>query len=712
MSWRVHERSKSNDDNRINVILAIIFLLGTSIIYRLYGLQIIEHDFYLAKASSQHKSENLLIPERGKILIEDNTGGVENLYPIATNKDFAFLYIVPKDIRKPQMIAETFYKYFNEKDIIEEVDKMYEEIDKERLERDLVHVQTLPVEEQAVKRVEITENHNKTMLESEFIEFRKLKKESEINVRKDVILTQYLAKITKQNDPYEPIEPKVDDDTLLHLYFELIKETDKSKLFYYEPNLSNSEVDTLLEGLTVDSLSIKNDTIIARCSDGVNRRIVLEGIAFFLKMHRYYPENNIGSHMLGFVRKEENTQIGKYGLEGFFDDELSGVFGSAEVDKGARGELIVINDMEYKKAKNGSDLVLTINRTIQYAICNMLDVAAEKHQADSAAVIIMNPETGEIVSMCSWLDYDPNNYKDVEDIAVFNNPIIFNAYEPGSVFKTFTIAAAIDRDKITPDTTYVDKGYIMVDGWPKPIKNSDYSTVGGHGLVDMNTVLEASLNTGSIFAMKQVSANVFADYVRKFGFGEKTGIELNGEVSGNLGEIAGDRIYDIYAATASFGQGIMTTPLQLASAFGAIANKGILMKPYVVKKIVDADGVETEINPKVIRRVISEKTAALVGGMLANVVESGHAKLAAVKGYWVGGKTGTAQVASKTNRGYGEETIHTFIGYAPIENPKFVMLVRIDNPKDQVYSAGSAAPLFGKMSEYLLDYWQVPRERK
>lgn len=712
MQWKVQNKKKTNEDNRINIVLAIIFLFGISLIYRLYGLQILEHELYVAKADSQHKSENVLIPNRGRIFIENSENKSGELYPVATNKDFAFLYTVPKNIKKPYNTAELLYKYFNETDVITEVDEFFKEIDQKRLKQELEIVATLPEEEQEAKRQEITLKHTQTMKEPEFVEFRELKRKSELDIRKNKVLDKYLIKLTKKDDPYEPLHPKVNDDILLNLYFDLIQISERKNLFYSRPVLSNSAVDTLLNGVTIDNLSIKGSSVLVQGSDGVKRKVNPDGIGFFMKQHRYYPENNIGSHMLGFVRKEEDQQIGKYGLEGFFNEELSGKYGKAHRNIGGRGELIVVDSTEDTPAKDGQDLVLTIDRTIQYTVCNMVNEQAELHQADGAAVIIMEPLTGAIISMCAWPDYDPNNYRDVEDIRVFNNPIIYNQYEPGSVFKTFTLAAAIDREKVTPKTTYKDKGFIMIDGWPKPIRNSDYSIKGGHGVVDMNTVLEESLNTGSIFAMRQAGKLHFAEYVRKFGFGEKTGIELNAEVKGSLGKIDGDRIAEIYAATASFGQGFLTTPLQLVNAYSAIANNGILMKPHIVKRVIEPDGKITEVKPISIRRVISEKTSALIGGMLANVVESGHAKHAAVEGYWVGGKTGTAQVASRTERGYGQETIHTFIGYAPIEKPKFVMLVRIDNPKDVEYSASSAAPLFGRISSFLLDYWQVPIERK
>ena len=308
-------------------------------------------------------------------------------------------------------------------------------------------------------------------------------------------------------------------------------------------------------------------------------------------------------------------------------------------------------------------------------------------------------------------DYDPNNYNKVKDISYYNNPATFYQYEPGSVFKIITMAIAIDQNKVSPSTTYNDEGQIMIKGWPKPISNSDFSTHGPHGLVDMNAVLDLSLNTGAIFAMNQVGPKVFAEYVQKFGFGERTGIELGSESPGNISNLLKNKIKDIDAATASFGQGIAVTPLQMVMSYQAIANKGVMMKPHIVKKIIYPNGQEEEVSAKIMNRVVSEKTAATVSAMLVNVVEKGHSKKAAIPGYYVGGKTGTAQIAAAG--GYKKnEYIHTFVGIAPIEEPAFVMLTKIDKPVGVQYAEGSALPLWRDIAEFLLNYYAVPKTRK
>jgi cell division protein FtsI/penicillin-binding protein 2 len=250
-----------------------------------------------------------------------------------------------------------------------------------------------------------------------------------------------------------------------------------------------------------------------------------------------------------------------------------------------------------------------------------------------------------------------------------------------------------------------------VEGWPKPIKNSDFETHGPHGRVTMVEVLSESLNTGTIHIMEKIGAPVFAEYVKQFGFGQKTGIELETEGSSNIASLDRQPIRPVEAATASFGQGITATPLQLVTAYSAIANGGFLMKPYLVGKIVSGEDQIQVTEPRQIRRVISERTSMLLSGMMVNVVDDGHAKLASVDGYYVAGKTGTAQVASREKRGYGEATIHSFAGFAPVEEPKFVMLIRLNNPKGIEYSASTAAPLFGELAEFILNYYEVPKER-
>jgi cell division protein FtsI/penicillin-binding protein 2 len=640
-------------NNRVNLVIAIIFLLGGAILLRLYNVQVMNYDLYLALASSQHQIFSELEPERGKIFIEDSSGG-DSVYPIATNKEIALLYAVPKELKNPSEIADKLYAVFNQAGIEKEVDELLEELpENEKLDKD----------------------------------FLLIKREAEINLRKESIINDYLKILSKNDDPYEPIKQRVDEDTLKKLYAVLASDENAA--------------------IKPEDLEIKNDKIYNNAA-GEEKELKISGIAFVMKSQRFYPEGRVGSHMLGFVGYAGDEKRGLYGLEGFFDNELYGEMGSIRGERAAGGDMIIINDRQYNKPRNGSDLLLTVNRTIQFTACKKLNEAVLKHGADGGSVIIMNPKTGAILAMCSYPDYDPNNYEKEESAAVYNNPAIFAQYEPGSIFKVMTMAMGLDQGKVAPDTVFNDTGSVKIANYN--IENSDHKA---HGNVTMTKVLEESLNTGAIYVTKQVGTDKFSQYIKNFGFGEKTGIELEGESAGDIKNLTEEKINkDLYAATASFGQGIAVTPLQMVAAFGAIANGGVLMKPYLVKEIISADGVKIKTEPKQIRRVISERAAMLLGGMMVNVVENGHGKNAGVKGYYVGGKTGTAQIPKKDGRGYEENAhIGSFAGFAPVDDPVFVMITRIDNPRDVEWAESSAAPLFGELAEFILNYYQVPKER-
>lgn len=628
MSFRARKQSSNQQkDNRINFLVAIIFIIGLATIAKLYDLQILRHEHYEVLAARQQQGRSTLEPRRGRIFIQDSQewDARAELFPLATNKQFATLYARPNTIKDPAAVAEKLFAALDQPKIESEVTAM--------LARD-------------------------PEFASSSEDFRQVKRELEVRQRKDKIMAEYLGLLSKSDDPYAPLAKHLEQEAA-----DQIKE----------------------QGI--------------------------EGIDYSLEEGRFYPERNAGAHLLGFVGYVGDRKQGRYGLEGFFDHELSGKAATIEVEKSGTGEALIGGQAGL--AQDGSDLVLTINRSIQFETCRLLAAAVKRHGADGGSVVILEPKTGAVIAMCAYPDYDPNDYRSTVNIEVFNNPVIFDQFEPGSTFKAITMAAALDEGKVGPNTTYTDKGFLMIEGWPKPIKNSDYATKGGHGLTNMTTVLQESLNTGSIFAMEAIGAPSFVDHIKRFGFGEKTGIELETESPGNISNLTGRKIRPINAATASFGQGITATPIQMAVAYAAIANGGLLMKPFLVKAVVPTQGEQQLTEPKVVRRVISERASSLLSGMLVNAVENGHASRAQVPGYYVAGKTGTAQVASKTAKGYEEgKTIQTFIGYAPASQPRFVMLTRLDDPKDSKFAESSAVPLFGEIASFVLNYYQVPQERK
>jgi stage V sporulation protein D (sporulation-specific penicillin-binding protein) len=432
------------------------------------------------------------------------------------------------------------------------------------------------------------------------------------------------------------------------------------------------------------------------------KELNLPGVHLTPENFRYYPAGELASQLVGFVGSDGNVYKGRYGLELYWDKELRGVEGNLNQEKDAGGRWISIADRELKPAKDGENLILTINHTVQYEVEKILKETIEKHGADNGTIIAMEPKTGRILAMANYPNFNPNDYSKVEDMNVFGNLSVDLPYECGSVFKTITIASGIDVGKIEPDTTYSDTGSVISAGYE--IKNSDEKSYGTQTMIQ---VLEKSLNTGAIFVEKLVGNKNFADYVERFGFGKKTNIELPGELGGNISNLKNTRS-DIQFFTASFGQGITVTPIQLLNAYAAIANKGRLMKPQIVDRIVYSDGREEKIEPEEIRQVVTEETAAKVGQMLRSVVTDGHGKRANVPGYLIAGKTGTAQVAKSGSKGYEEGiTIGSFVGYAPLNDPKFAVLVKINNPKDVQWAESSAAPAFSQIMKLLLDYYKV-----
>lgn len=482
-----------------------------------------------------------------------------------------------------------------------------------------------------------------------------------------------------------------------------------------DPNAPDAVVETPppernATGVLIDRLSKTDDPYepIARdvSQDQLDQILALDvdGIGYLLEDARTYPEDHFGGHVLGFLGHDsEGARKGYYGIEGYFDEFLAGRSGSLYAESDATGRWIGVGARSFTPAVDGGDVLLTIDRTVQYMACNMLAEGVRRFEADGGALIIIEPSTGRVLAMCGAPDFDPDDYGNVDDGSVYNNPAIFEAYEAGSVMKAFTVAAALDQELVTPNTTYEDTGSVQVDDYT--IHNSDLKS---HGVVSMTTALDESLNTGMVWLMRKMGRDTLEEYLGNFGFGQLTGVELATESPGTLAAL--DEDAEIYAATASFGQGITVTPLQIAAAYGAMANGGALMQPYIVEEIRHPDGTVETRQPSKVRQVLSQKAATTIGAMLVSVVENGHGKRAGVAGYYIAGKTGTAQVAG--NGGYLEDVTNgSFAGFGPVGDPRFAMVVKLENPKTVEWAESSAAPIFGEIAEFLLGYYDVPPER-
>ena len=427
----------------------------------------------------------------------------------------------------------------------------------------------------------------------------------------------------------------------------------------------------------------------------------IAGIHLADEDYRYYPAGELASNVLGFVGWSNDDFGGRYGLEAYFEPELKGQEGKLFQNKDNSGGWVSIGKKEIMQAEDGVDFILTIDHIIQYETEKILKSAVERFGANRGTIIVMEPQTGKILAMANYPNFNPNDFRNVESMENFRNLAVSDSYECGSVFKTITLAAAIDDGKINPDTAYTDTGNVSEAGYN--IKNSDLKA---NGVQTMTQVLEKSLNTGAIYAEKLVGNKDFADYVKRFGFGELTGINLPGESGGNISNLKNLKS-NIQFFTASFGQGITVTPIQLISAYNAIANGGTLMKPQIVEKIISSKKEEI-IMPQEVRRVISQTASNEISQILKSVVANGHGKQAGVPGYGVAGKTGTAQIASQEKKGYEEGTnIGSFAGFAPVDNPQFTILVRMDDPKNVEWAESSAAPAFGELMKFLLDYRNI-----
>jgi len=429
----------------------------------------------------------------------------------------------------------------------------------------------------------------------------------------------------------------------------------------------------------------------------------LEGISSERETWRFYPEGTTLAHVLGFVGINNEKRQGQYGLEGSFEDELAGKDGRVEGDVDITGRLIQTGNLKRVEPASGVDLVLTIDRIIQTYACQKLTEQAEKLGADGGDLIVLDPGTGAIIVMCSTPAFDPNDYRKAQDISVYLNPSMALAYEPGSVFKAITMAAAIDSGQVNPETTYTDTGEVRFGSYT--IKNSDDKA---HGLTSMVGVLENSLNTGAIFAEQQLGNDDFLKYVKKFGFGKITGLDLGHETGGNINPLSKGK--DLNFATASFGQGITVTPLQMTVAYAALANGGKLMKPYIVKEKRRGDSIIETTKAEVVGEPISLRASTILSGMLVSVVRHGHAKRAAVPGYRIGAKTGTAQVAEGGS--YGSKYIHTAVGYGPIDNPAFAMLIKLNDPKAGQFAESTVVPVFGQVAKFILQYYEIPPDEE
>jgi len=405
---------------------------------------------------------------------------------------------------------------------------------------------------------------------------------------------------------------------------------------------------------------------------------------------RIYPHDQLMCHVLGYT---DFSGSGGSGLEGYYQSELAGQAASALLN------ISPLTQQESVIAREGADLVLTIDRTVQYVVENHLRQTLDTYAAPSGTIIVMSPKTGAILAMASLPCYSPYKFFDADQSSLLN-PAVSNQYEPGSVMKLITMAAALDSGTVTPQSTYYDSGVIVMGG--HPLYNWDRSA---RGTVDMTGLLAYSLNVGAATLASWMGPDTFYNYFQRFNFGRPTGIDLSAEASGQL-PLPGDPLWtETNLGTNAFGQGLATTPLQMVSAVSALANDGYLMQPYIVQEI-HKDGQVLTHRPSVLSRPVSKQTADTVTAMAINAVRT-EVYGAQVEGYTVAGKTGTAQIPEGGIYN-PTDTIASFIGWLPADDPEIIVLIKLDRPKASPWGSTTAAPAFADLANDLVALLDIP----
>lgn len=435
------------------------------------------------------------------------------------------------------------------------------------------------------------------------------------------------------------------------------------------------------------------------------RKAGLPGVDALRTLKRVYPYGQLAAHVIGFTNVDGD---GIAGLERVFNKELKGADGYVMAERDARGKIIAGSRKLRIEPVQGKDIVLTIDATLQNALETQLyNGAYEKFHAAGASAVVMDPKTGEILALANCPSFDPNNVRS-SDPASQRNRAVTDLYEPGSTLKTITACAGLEEGVIDTHDTFVCNGSVTIGR--RTIRCSLHPPfMHGHGSVNVAKVLCYSCNIGAAGIGLRLGAQKLYKYEEAFGLYEKPGSKLDGETCCTWHDTWRDWP-DVRLANIAFGQGIVVTPLQLAKAYCAVANGGLLMRPYVVKEIRRPDGsAEKVFRPHVERRVISERTSSMVREMLHGVVTDGTGKTAKVEGYKVAGKTGSAQKASTSGLGYAPgKFVASFVGFLPVTDPRLVILVAVDEPQGTHFGATAAAPVFREVARTAMWYLKVP----
>lgn len=744
---------------------AVIFMTGV-IIIRLFYLQVLRHDYYEKVAAKEHYGYSEVAARRGEIFIKDYGSG--ELVRVATNTTLDLLYADPTLIENKKIVADRIAPIiFNVKEA--------RDADAKRVKLELTKAAS-PEQKALVKSATDEELFQK--FSADILDKISSDRRSQITLSND-LPKETLEQIAKLKLP--GIE--INENELIAYPAQISDRHAVAVALSPILELIPSGLEKILEGK--NRYVILKRKLSPEISAQIKKLVTedkaksFNGIGLKEEYYRYYPEGQLAANLLGFVTAQGN---GQYGIEGKFNTQLQGKKGVFQTQKDSIGRQITVGDNNIiQPAVDGDNVVLTIDRTIQMATEKILAKYAQDFRADDGQAIVLDPKTGRIIAMANWPSFDPNNYgavydkdpvtlseNDIKNLIpvsgidnafwfyrnlqqedkimlfreqsqedgsivyrkyknttgpeAYQNKIISQPYEPGSIYKIITMASAIDDGDVKPSTTFNDPGVVYLDKNPNGrhvgpdglhydarIKNVSAKCV---GTVNMTWVIQNSCNTGISYVARKMGGGLFYNDMLKFGFNERTGIEFDDESRGKI--VHFDQWTESELANHAFGQGILVTPLQMATAYAAIANKGVLMEPHIVDSIVQKDSKTIKTDPVAVQRVVSEETANTMTAMLVNNVENGDSySRIRLPDHYLGAKTGTAQTYK-----YGEAvngpgtTVTTVVGFAPIGDPKFVILAKLDRPRSSEWADATAAFIYHDIAQYLFTYYSLPPDKK
>ncbi|MBD3328580.1 hypothetical protein GF340_04715 [Candidatus Peregrinibacteria bacterium] len=740
---------------KLRILQILVFTLLGIITFRLFYLQVIQHGYYTSVAAKEHFGYTELPARRGEIFIQDYASG--ETVRVATNITLDTLFADPTIIENKKLVADRITPIIFDL----EAEKLKDE---RRVEQELKRAKTLE-EEEKIKTLSDEE------LYTQF--YNNLLEKISQDVRPEIQLTNTIDEnLAKKISNLGLTGVEVNNNIVYAYPPQITDRTETASVLSQYIDITATRLEQILQGknryvILATKIPPEKSAEIRQIQEEDTEKNYF-GLGLEENYYRYYPEKELSANVLGYVTKEG---IGTYGIESKYNTRLQGKKGvfQTQRDGSIHGRQITVGDSVIEPAVDGDDIVLTIDRSIQMTVEKLLAKAVKDYRADSGQVIVMDPKTGRIMAMAHYPTFDPNDFSaalemeeisftpqeveqlvplegegyenqfwfyrnvsahdrfkvfrqliDPEDpdagyiykryknwigLEAYRNLAASGAYEPGSVFKVITMASALDDNDVTPTTYINDSGILEVDEFK--ISNVSAKCT---GRVNMTQVLAYSCNTGVGWVAQQMGRNLFYSYMVKFGFGERTGIEFDNEHPGKIEHF--NQWAESELVTYGFGQGFTATPIQMVAAFGAIANDGLLMQPYIVDKISQKNDKIIETHPAPINQVISEDTTNLVTSMMVAATETGVSGNAKTENHYVAAKTGTSQTYKygKPLKGAGT-TIASVAGFGPIDDPKFVLYAKLDRPRTSEWADSTTSHLFSDVATYLYDYLGIPPDK-